>query len=170
MEAREALLAEQYRPMYRSFRNMGLSEAAAFEATIGRQDRTEVVHAELDIDRRVARYESMGMSRSAAEHAATGRAFGSFQEARQAEIRRIRQMQAELAEDAKRTPKPPTRKRSPRGKPTLQQLVESAIARALEEQGTGTTREQLTERARRLVEADIADIQAGRRPSDRYQR
>ncbi len=170
METREALLNEEYRPLYRSFRSAGMSESAAFEAAIGRGPRVDALAGELDIDRRVIRYESMGMSRAAAEHAATGREFSTFQDARHAELGRIAEVAKQVAaEEAKPKPKGKTKAKATKTNqaPALATIVERAVARALADAPTGTSRAQLSERARRLVEADIADIEAGRRPSDR---
>lgn len=171
METKEALLNEEYRPLYRSFRSAGLSESAAFEAAIGRGPRTDALAGELDVDRRAIRYEAMGMTREAAEHAAAGRDFGSFQDARHAELRRIAEVAKQAAaEEAKPKGKAKATKAAPSQAPALATIVEKAVAKALADAPAGTSRAQLSERARRLVEADIADIEAGRRPSDRLGR
>lgn len=173
METKEALLNEEYRPLYRSFRSAGLSEAAAFEAAIGRAPRADALAGELDVDRRAIRYEAMGMTREAAEHAAAGREFSSFQDARHAELRRIAEVARQVAaEEANPKPKGKTKatKATPNQAPALATIVEKAVARALADAPAGTSRAQLTEQARRLVEADIADIEAGRRPSARLGR
>lgn len=165
----EQMLAEEYRHTFRFFRDsMGLSEAGAYQATIGRDGAGAVSGPRLQVEERADRYERMGMTRAAAEHAAAGREFSSFEEARRVEateaLRRL--------EEAKPKPKARTKagtKAKPKA-PDLAQLVETAVAKALADRGTGTTRAELTEKARRLVEADIADIEAGLRPSDRLHR
>lgn len=163
----EQMLAEEHRRSFRFYRDtLGLTEAGAYQAVIGRDGLPPTSGPRLQVEERADRYERMGMTRAAAEHAAAGREFSSFEEARRAEateaLRRL--------DEAKPKPKTRTKAAATKAKPKapdLAQLVETAVAKALADGGTSTTRAELTERARRLVEADIADINAGRRPSDR---
>jgi hypothetical protein len=166
MERKESLLDEQHRPTYRAFRAMGMTEAAAFEATIGRA-RESAPSPHLEVEGLADVFERLGMTRTSAETAAAGRAHPTYEAARRTEaaeaLEAVRKAQA-----ADPKPKPKPARKPPVTAADLNQLVEAAIAKALSEQGVGTTRAQLSERTRQLVEADIADIEAGRLPSRRF--